>query len=324
MRVRTFVFFPLLTVLLALAGLWLASETNSDSNARAQEIGAAGDPEDPCERLTRLERVRAVFVVKSGEDHEEFIDLEEEIDDLRIECDELNDDGAGAVPQGIGAAGLIANVNVSADPSTNFVAVNGTYDPDTNTITATGMGTVAGFPNVSIELEMTIGDDGEVTGTYTMGGNGELPGGFPAVYEITGEGTDSTPTPTPVVTETPPPTDTPTPTATGRTGQNLTMGNLDCDEDGISTRDNQALLRNVLSQAALSQTEPCPNIGDVSSVTVPSTLGQQLAWGDMDCDGEISTRDNQALLRNVLSQAALSQTEPCPDIGVEILVFAPG
>ncbi len=25
--------------------------------------------------------------------------------------------------------------------------------------------------------------------------------------------------------------------------------------------------------------------------------------------------DNQALLRNVLSQAALSQTEPCPDVG---------
>jgi hypothetical protein len=38
-------------------------------------------------------------------------------------------------------------------------------------------------------------------------------------------------------------------------------------------------------------------------------------WGDWDCDGEITTRDNQALLRNVLSQNALSQTEPCTDIG---------
>jgi hypothetical protein len=36
-------------------------------------------------------------------------------------------------------------------------------------------------------------------------------------------------------------------------------------------------------------------------------------WGDWDCDGEISSRDNQALLRQVLEQAPLSQTEPCPE-----------
>lgn len=39
-------------------------------------------------------------------------------------------------------------------------------------------------------------------------------------------------------------------------------------------------------------------------------------WGDADCSGQIGARDNQALLRNVLSQNALSQTEPCPDVGV--------
>jgi hypothetical protein len=66
----------------------------------------------------------------------------------------------------------------------------------------------------------------------------------------------------------------------------------------------------VLTQAALSQTEPCPDIG--AAVTASGSNEQ---WGDWDCDGEISTRDNQALLRKVLSQAALSQTEPCTDIG---------
>jgi Tol biopolymer transport system component len=38
-------------------------------------------------------------------------------------------------------------------------------------------------------------------------------------------------------------------------------------------------------------------------------------WGDVDCDGSVTTRDNQAELRFVLRQNALAQTEPCPDIG---------
>jgi parallel beta-helix repeat protein len=85
----------------------------------------------------------------------------------------------------------------------------------------------------------------------------------------------------------------------------LLWGDSDCS-GAISSRDNQALLRNVLSQAPLSQTEPCPNLGE----TVDGRV-----WGDWDCNGAISARDNQALLRNVLSQLPLSQTEPCPDVG---------
>ena len=82
------------------------------------------------------------------------------------------------------------------------------------------------------------------------------------------------------------------------------QGDADCD-GGVTTRDNQALLRFVLEQPALSQTEPCTDIG---------TDG----WGDWDCDGELGSRDGQAVLRFTLEQAALSQTEPCPDIGAEL------
>jgi hypothetical protein len=99
-----------------------------------------------------------------------------------------------------------------------------------------------------------------------------------------------------------PPTPSPSP------GDQL-WGDSDCDGE-ISSRDNQALLRKVLSQNALSQTEPCPDLGDAVG---------DLVWGDWDCDGEISSRDNQALLRKVLSQNALSQTEPCPGIGDPVL-----
>jgi hypothetical protein len=137
----------------------------------------------------------------------------------------------------------------------------------------------------------------------------------PSVTPVT-----STPTPTPVdgtitpsASPTEEPTDTPEPTEsavpsvtpTQTAGGGQVWGNGDCDE-GISTRDNQALLRQVLQQTALSQTEPCPDLGEL--------FGDEL-WGDWDCDGEITTRDNQALLRNVLQQTALSQTEPCTDIG---------
>ena len=217
----------------------------------------------------------------------------------------------------IPAGATTAEVEVHGQSGSNFVDVSGVYDSVTRTLTASGVGAVAGFQNVTVELEMHFAENGDITGTYTMGANGELPQGQPGIYNITG----NVPTPTPGPTVTPGPTApaTPAPTGTPGGGTLITFGNLDCDEDGITSRDNQALLRNVLSQAALSQTKPCPDIGNPTGVAVPAGT-QQLAWGDLDCDGEISSRDNQALLRNVLTQAALSQTEPCPDIGADVIV----
>jgi hypothetical protein len=94
------------------------------------------------------------------------------------------------------------------------------------------------------------------------------------------------------------------------TGPALVWGDSDCS-GAISARDNQALLRMVLGQPALSQTEPCPDLG----ANFPSGGGVPLAWGDWDCNGSVGARDNQALLRFILSQPALSQTEPCTDVG---------
>lgn len=89
----------------------------------------------------------------------------------------------------------------------------------------------------------------------------------------------------------------------------LVQGDVDCDR-GITSRDNQALLRKVLGQPPLSQTEQCPALGDVVGVG-----GTDRVWGDLDCDGEITSRDGQALLRRVLQQQPLSQTQPCVPIG---------
>jgi hypothetical protein len=48
--------------------------------------------------------------------------------------------------------------------------------------------------------------------------------------------------------------------------------------------------------------------------------GQEVLWGDWDCDGEITSRDNQALGRFVLEQAPLGQTPPCPVIGSPVQI----
>jgi hypothetical protein len=72
-----------------------------------------------------------------------------------------------------------------------FVNVEGTFNPTTGEITATGVGTVAGFPNTLVYFTGTI-QDGVITGIYQMGGFGMepgfggLPGGIPIFYAFSG------------------------------------------------------------------------------------------------------------------------------------------
>ena len=50
-------------------------------------------------------------------------------------------------------------------------------------------------------------------------------------------------------------------------------------------------------------------------ICIVENAGVDRIWGDVDCKDGVKTRDNQALLRNVLNQNPLSQNDPCPDIG---------
>ena len=65
-----------------------------------------------------------------------------------------------------------------------WVRVAGTFDTSTGAFSATGKGSVAGFPNVGVSFEGTLGADGRLTGIYTMGAGGELPGGRPILYRV--------------------------------------------------------------------------------------------------------------------------------------------
>jgi hypothetical protein len=94
---------------------------------------------------------------------------------------------------------------------------------------------------------------------------------------------------------------------------------VDCS-GAISVRDNQALLRFILEQPPLSQTQPCPAVNAV--VSVASFAAH--AWGNGDCNSALGIRDNQATLRFILEQPPLSQTQPCPEVGQGVTIITPG
>jgi hypothetical protein len=95
----------------------------------------------------------------------------------------------------------------------------------------------------------------------------------------------------------------------GSAGTSRIWGDGDCN-GSVAPRDSQAGLKHFLTQAELSQTEPCPDIG--ASITFDGTAR---TWGDWDCNGSVAPRDSQGGLKHFLTQAELTQTEPCPDIG---------
>ena len=88
---------------------------------------------------------------------------------------------------------LLADFSVSDEPMTvshplPFVAMTGMLNTTTGAFTASGSGTVAGFPNVSVRgAGMVDPVTGVIRMNYTMGANGELPGGQPITYSITME-----------------------------------------------------------------------------------------------------------------------------------------
>jgi hypothetical protein len=124
---------------------------------------------------------------------------------------------------------------------------------------------------------------------------------------VTFDTTEINPTPTP----SPVPTEAPTPTPFTLS---LVWGDSDCDGN-VAPRDGQAILKHFLDQSELSQSQPCPAMGERVMVS-----GNEVQWGDWDCNGAVAPRDGQAGLKHFLSQAELSQTEPCSDIGANVEV----
>ena len=72
----------------------------------------------------------------------------------------------------------------SGDPP--FVTVSGERDETDGSFTAGGSGVVAGYPDIAVTFEGTLTTEG-LSGEYTMGADGGLPGGQSVTYAIAGQ-----------------------------------------------------------------------------------------------------------------------------------------
>jgi uncharacterized repeat protein (TIGR02543 family) len=96
----------------------------------------------------------------------------------------------------------------------------------------------------------------------------------------------------------------------------LLWGDVDCDGD-VDAVDALKILRHVV-RLAVSQEEPCPDIG--STVTVNGT---PRLWGDVDGDGDVDAVDALQILRHVV-RLPVAQRPGTPPIGSRVLVVLPG
>jgi hypothetical protein len=91
-------------------------------------------------------------------------------------------------------------------------------------------------------------------------------------------------------------------------------GDLRCD-GAVDPSDSLADLLNVAQLSPLSQTQPCPHIGD--SVEVEGFSSH--IWGDVDCTGVIDTQDALLIARYVAG-LPMAPIDGCPAIGATVQV----
>ena len=89
--------------------------------------------------------------------------------------------------------------SISIEGPHPWVNVYGDYNEDSGAFSASGSGTVAGFPGIAVTFEGTLDESG-VSGEYTMGANGGLPGNEPIVYKVDGTRQEDSAGDTPAVT----------------------------------------------------------------------------------------------------------------------------
>jgi hypothetical protein len=72
--------------------------------------------------------------------------------------------------------------------------------------------------------------------------------------------------------------------------------------------------------ALISHNPSSPHLEVIRGFAGPPQTATPRIWGDGDCGGDIGPRDAQAVLKNVLVQNPLSQTQPCPAVGAQVTV----
>jgi len=334
--------FLVAVFILVLGGIGGLTNATSPGVPGAEAVDPAGGQSLTCEQL---KQVKLQIQAQDLNPHKEQIALAV-INDLIADCEENTN---GLSVHGRVISGTQFTLGLSG--TGNFVDVSGLFDPSTGNYTGNGTGTVAGFPNVTVVLQLHIeagssiagvGPTLNVTGTYTMGAGGELPGGQPGIYDVTGVVELNTPTPAPSPTAAPSatPTTAPTPTATAAPGLDVPFGDVDCSGQvdpsssgsgtagiaGVNPIDSLKILR---GDAGLSSnTGNCPDLAAIVNIQAAATSGARLGiqgdgldlpWGDVDCGGTMNPIDSLKILR-FDAGLGVSQDEVCFDIGSLVTV----
>lgn len=121
------------------------------------------------------------FVVKNGQAHFEFVIADR--GEMPLSIDTFTLAAGGLSERGSPAQAGARPIQFSGGGS--FVDVEGTIQPD-GAFEASGRGRVAGFPDIAVEMTGTL-RGGTIEAEYSMGAEGGLPGGFPLVFDVTGE-----------------------------------------------------------------------------------------------------------------------------------------
>ena len=201
--------------------------------------------------------------------------------------------------------------------------VMGSIDMLTGEFMATGTGMYSGFPTSAMaEGRLKAFPDGrfKVNGLVTVGGQGELPGGQPIVYDLEDcEGQlpetpspSPTPDPTPTLEPTPTPTPSPTPAGVPRL-----WGDANCD-GAVNSLD---ALSNLLAIANLPvpQADGCPPVKSMVLVD-----GVPRIWGDEDCSGAKDAIDALFILLFISNLPRPSPAAGCPELEEEVMVQSVG
>jgi len=282
-------------VSLALAAFLIAGALRGDppdgASAADGDIGVQGyDLNDICGKYAVFE-----MEMTSGFANEAAIEMPSTVVTTLV-CDPFRLPGAAAVPQALWG--------VTTDGDAPWVDVYGDFVFDGN-YDAEGMGTVAGVQDSRVVLDLFVDTDYNAMGTYTMGADGELPGGEPAVYAVNGVfGTDDVPTPSP--------------TASPEPGQPAVWGNMNDCSGADNPPDPIDSLLTLRADAGLStNTGDCPPFG-----TEVDVLNASLhLWGDVDCSGAVNPVDSLKLLR-FDAGLSVAQEEGCPVIGSVVIILA--
>ncbi len=175
-------------VVLSLAGLLLMGAACGGGSKDKREPGSSGEFRATVQNALKTAAL-TLTAQAAGQTPEPTLSLTGSYEanfslGARLQGDEQFLDELDSMPEELDVAISGDTITIQGEPP--FINVNGAIDAD-GVVSATGTGTFAGSANVDASFEGTLRREGRLTGTYTLGANGGLPGGQPATYSVEAE-----------------------------------------------------------------------------------------------------------------------------------------